>query len=129
MILVDSDVLIHYLRGKSLAREVLERHREEIAFSVITVGEIWAGVKGEREEALVSSLFRVFPVLPVTREIAKNAGLYVARYGRSHGVVLPDALIAATAQQEKCALMTLNVRHYPMFPGLAAAWPAEDGMA
>lgn len=125
IILVDSDVLIHYLRGKIVARELLERHCDEMAFSVVTVGEIWAGVKGEREAELVSSLSSVFPVLPVTGDIAKKAGFYVARYGRSHGVVLLDALIAATAWHEKCTLMTLNVRHYPMFPGLEAAWRVE----
>ncbi len=40
-------------------------------------------------------------------------------YRRSHsGIGIADYLIAATAEQSGAALVTLNVRHFPMFPGL-----------
>jgi len=35
------------------------------------------------------------------------------------GIALGDYLIAATALTEGLELATLNLRHYPMFPGLA----------
>jgi predicted nucleic acid-binding protein len=43
---------------------------------------------------------------------------------RSHTAIgLSDYRIAATALTEGLELATLNVRHYPMFPGLARPLP------
>jgi len=42
------------------------------------------------------------------------AGRYVNRYGKSHGVEVMDALIAATAKVNRLPLWTLNKKHYPM---------------
>jgi predicted nucleic acid-binding protein len=42
-------------------------------------------------------------------------------YRRSHpGIGVGDYLVAATADIEGLELATLNVNHYPMFPGLVA---------
>jgi hypothetical protein len=38
---------------------------------------------------------------------------------RHSGIGLGDYLIAATALIEGLEIATLNIRHYPMFPGLA----------
>ncbi|MDR2788183.1 MAG: hypothetical protein LBD06_07465 [Candidatus Accumulibacter sp.] len=43
-------------------------------------------------------------------------------FGRSHGVGLADALVAATVSSENAELKTLNARHYPMIKGLRAAY-------
>ena len=61
-------------------------------------------------------------VIPVTSEIAKSGGLYKYKYGKSHGIGLADAIIAATAQTENADLKTLNIRHYPMFKNLKPAY-------
>ena len=65
------------------------------------------------------SLFRV---VPVNVEIAKAGGLYKSKFGKSHGVGLADALLAATAEAENAELKTLNTRHYPMLKGLTPAY-------
>lgn len=36
------------------------------------------------------------------------------------GIGTVDYLVAATAEINECRLATLNIRQYPMFPGLAA---------
>ncbi|MDO9262812.1 MAG: PIN domain-containing protein [Desulfosalsimonadaceae bacterium] len=70
------------------------------------------------EEEFIS----LFPIAPVTAEIARAGGLYKRDYSASHGVRLADAIIAATAQFEKASLKTLNIRHYPMIKGLKPAY-------
>jgi hypothetical protein len=45
------------------------------------------------------------------------------RYRLSHGLLLPDALIAATAIEYDVTLYTKNVRHFQMIPGLAVVRP------
>jgi predicted nucleic acid-binding protein len=71
-------------------------------------------VKTDAEQAALQDFISLFPVAPVTAEIGKAAGLYKRDYGRSHGVGLADAILAATAEAENAELKTLNTRHYPM---------------
>ena len=50
---------------------------------------------------------------------------YAQRYhsfGKSHGVGLADAIIAATSQIENADLATLNTKHYPMIVRLKPAY-------
>ena len=47
-------------------------------------------------------------------EIAVDAGKYRNKFYSSHGLLLPDALIAASAKKVGAILITLNKRHYPM---------------
>jgi predicted nucleic acid-binding protein len=56
----------------------------------------------------------------VSEQVAWRAATLMREHRRSHsGIGLDDYLIAATALAEGLELATLNVRHYPMFPGLA----------
>jgi predicted nucleic acid-binding protein len=55
-------------------------------------------------------------------EVARVGGLYRRDYGKSHGVGLADAIIAATARSEGAELSTLNVKLYPMLKGLKRAY-------
>ena len=43
-------------------------------------------------------------------------------FHKSHGIDIPDALIAATAEHHELRLATLNVKHFPMFPKLRRAY-------
>jgi hypothetical protein len=86
--------------------------------SSIVVAELYAGVKGEREENVLRDFVSLFRVVDVDAEIARMAGLYKRDYGKSHGVGLGDAILAATAEVENAALITLNTKHYPMLKNL-----------
>ena len=46
--------------------------------------------------------------------MGRQAGIYLARFRKSHGVELADALIAAGAVTSKAELWTRNKKHYPM---------------
>jgi predicted nucleic acid-binding protein len=121
-VLVDTDVLVDFLRGHKNAATFITDHADRIILSAISVAELYAGVKGEDELAILSDLVSLFRVIPVNSEIAKAAGLYKRDYGKSHGVGLADAVLAATAVAENAELKTLNVRHYPMLKGLKPAY-------
>ena len=113
--IVDTDVLIDCLRGLPQAAAAIKQQLASgaLAISVISIAELEAGMRaGERGplDAFIGVMQRV----PVSEQIARTAGAYVHRYGKSHGVLLPDALIAATAHHHEGKLMTLNRKHYPM---------------
>jgi len=120
--LVDSDVLIDYLKGFDLACVLMETHIDRIGLSVITIAEIRAGIKGIEEEEALDQFLSVIPHYDVTRTIAEMGGDWVRQFGRSHGVEIPAALIAATAATHNLELKTLNTKHYPMMKDLAQAY-------
>ena len=124
-ILVDTDVLIDFLRGYEEAMSLIAVNSERIVVSSIVVAELYAGVKGGAdgvEQGVLERLLGLFRVVPVSSGIARLGGLYKRDYGKSHGVGLADAIVAATATVEDAELMTLNVKHYPMFSGIEAAY-------
>lgn len=84
--------------------------------------ELLAGARSAREERSINRLFQHAPALDVTEAIAHRAGQFLRHYRESHGITDPDALIAATAEHHNLALATLNVKHFPMFPRLKAAY-------
>lgn len=115
-LLVDTDVLIDFLRGKPLAQEILESAVSTCtaAISVVTIAEIVAGMRPS-EEKQTDEFLKGFEIIPVSEGIARLAGNLRNRHKR---VLLPDCLIAATALSEGAALLTFNGRDYP-FTGLS----------
>lgn len=121
-ILLDTDVLVDFLRGYNKAVSLVQTCSDHIILSAIVVAELYAGVKGEGEHAALDAFVALFRVAPVTQAIAQSGGLLKRDYGRSHGVGLADAIVAATAQAENAKLKTLNTKHYPMLKGLHPAY-------
>ena len=113
-LLIDTDVLIEYLRGRDRAVEYLEGLRADLYVSVISVAELFAGVRGEEEEASLKQLLLTFTVLPVTQKVAQLGGLYRREYRASHGTGIVVALIAATAEDSGVGLVSFNRRRFPM---------------
>lgn len=121
-ILVDTDVLVDFLRGYNKAVTFVDKYASQIILSPIVVAELYAGAKGNDEISVLDDFISLFRVMPLTSEIAKLGGLYKRDFGKSHGIGLADAIIAATTTSEKANLKTLNVKHYPMFSGLKPAY-------
>jgi predicted nucleic acid-binding protein len=127
VILVDSDVLIAHLRGWPAARVRLAHARETtgpVAVSVVSVAEVSGGMRGsERRE--VWRLLAALHVDDADEIVARRAGESMRRYRRSHAAIgLGDYLIAGTAEARGLELVTLNVRHFPMFSGLRPPLPS-----
>jgi predicted nucleic acid-binding protein len=121
-ILLDTDVLVDFFRGHSKAVAFVNSQSTRIILSSIVVAELYAGVKGDAEQAALENFISLFRVVPVSAEIAKAGGLYKRDYGKSHGVGLADAILAASAEVENAELKTLNTKHYPMLKGLRSAY-------
>ncbi len=121
-ILLDTDVLVDFLRGHKKAVSFVKVHSTQIILSSIVVAELYAGVKGDVEQASLDDFVSLFRVVAVSAEIAKAGGLYKRDYGKSHGIGLADGIVAATADAENAELKTHNRKHYPMLKGLMPAY-------
>ncbi len=121
MKLIDTSVAIDHLRGDDRATQLLERlagEDEPLLASELSRFELLAGVRPQ--ELDTTELFMdALTWVPVDEAIARLAGSMAAEYRRSHsGIDAIDYLIAATATVVGADLLTTNVRHFPMIPGL-----------
>lgn len=124
-LLLDTDILVDFLRGHGKATALVRASSERIILSTIVVAELYAGVKGDSELAVLNDFISLFRTVPVSVNIAKAGGLYKRDYGKSHGVGLADAILAATAEAENAELKTLNTKHYPMIKALKPAYTKQ----
>ena len=122
LLLPDTDVLIDFLRGYQQAVDFINTNASQIILSTIIIAELYAGVRGKQELTILNDFVSLFDVIPMNSEIAKIGGLYKRDFGKSHGVGLADAIIAATCHSKNAQLKTLNVKHYPMIKNLEPAY-------
>ncbi len=118
---VDSTVLIDCFRGRPEALAFLVKaRRTSNVMSVTPVRtEVLGGIRADEVRRSMSILGLVIWI-DVTVELADMAAGLRRRYHRSHsGIDVVDYLLAAAATHVAGALATSNVRHFPMFPGLA----------
>jgi tRNA(fMet)-specific endonuclease VapC len=122
--LIDTDWLIDYLKGKSVAGQLLDAlAREGIAISLITYGEIMEGIyygkNPIQQEQSFRDFLRIAPVLPLTTSSMER---FAAIRGalRAQGQLIGDAdiLIAATALDNDLSLVTQNLNHFQRIPKL-----------
>lgn len=118
--LIDTSILIDFLRGHLEALELLERERAEgpLRASEISRLEVLAGM-GPREEERTRSLLNTLMWHPVDAAVAERAGELGRVWLPSHHTIdTADLAIAATTLLGNARLLTLNVRHFPMFESL-----------
>jgi predicted nucleic acid-binding protein len=118
MILIDTNVIVDYLRKDAIAIAWFDALSERPAVSVVSILELCAGARSQRDERDIAALRQQFVCLPIHEEIGERAGALLRHFRRSHGIDIPDAIIAATAEHHGLRLATLNVKHFPMFPKL-----------
>lgn len=124
--LLDTNLIIWHLRGREHARRwISELSKFGVpCSSALSVTEVVAGIRRGGEPDTRAFLDAV-DVIPVSREIAWQAGDLIREYAR-RGVTLDfvDATIAATCLAHRLRLATYNVRHFPMPQLRRAAAPS-----
>jgi len=123
-VLVDTSVLIDYLRGHEGAAAVLERERAAAPLhaSEITRLEVLAGMRPAEEDA-TRSFLSTLAWHPVDADVAEDAGSLGRRWLPTHHTIdSADLAIAATAIRTGSELLTRTIRHFPMFSGLQAPY-------
>jgi predicted nucleic acid-binding protein len=116
-VLLDTDVAIEILRSRnqiiSSKWSSLVASGTVVLYSPVVAAEVWAGAL-PHEHHLISIFFRPLICIPTDYEIGELAGELLRKFAKSHGLEIPDSLIAATAIHHKAALWTRNHKHYPM---------------
>jgi len=117
--IVDSDVLIWYMRGQAQAKRVVDG-LGAFRISAVTYMEILQGVRSNAELRALKQFMvnRRVECVPIDHAATDRAVYLMEKYGLSHGLRMGDALIAAAVDIRGETLLTANVSHYRMIPGL-----------
>jgi len=111
--LIDTDVLIWYLRGNLRAAEVIE-NSSSFSMSAVSYMELVQGMRNKSELNLLRRTLREWntEIISLNAEITAKAIVYVEQHFLSHAVQVADALIAASAIHLGQPLLTANDKHY-----------------
>ena len=109
-ILVDTDILIDVANNDSIAVERLanESQSSTLAVSTITVMELTVGGRNKTELQTLNRFLTQFQVLTLTSQSSEMATQLLQEYFLSHGLLIADALIAATAISNQISLLSKN---------------------
>ena len=118
--IVDSDILIDVARGNADAINCLLRLEKGsvLAISAITQLELIVGCRNKAELRDLEKFLRRYQILKITDQISDRAVELVQYYFLSHGLLIADGLIAATALVHNEAFITKNQRDFRFIAGL-----------
>ncbi len=117
--LVDTDVLIWYLKGNENAYQVIE-NSSNFFISVVTYMELVQGMRNKKELNNLRKALHIWnaKILYISEEISAKAMFYVEQHFLSHSMQLADALIGATAIAYGNPVLTGNDKHYKVLKDL-----------
>jgi len=119
-VVVDTDILIDAGRGVAEAVSCLKTIEREsaLATSAVTQMELLVGCRDNREQHDIEKFLSRFQVIKITGAASDAAVDLLRRYRLSHGLLIADALIAATASVLDAPLISKNHRDYRFIAGL-----------
>ena len=120
LVIVDTDVLIDASRGVSEAISCLQQVEQQssLAISVVTQMELFIGCRNKAELGVVESFLQRFQIIRLNEQISDAAVDLLRRYRLSHGLLIADALIAATAIYLDEPFVTKSQRDYRFIENL-----------
>lgn len=124
--LIDTTVLIDLSRGDQIAADYVDNERKAgtaLSISIVSAMELVVGCRNNAEVAKAQKLLAKYSTMPISPLISQRAFDLIVAYTKSHGLQVPDALIAATALVEALELMSDNDRHFRMIPNLIVSRP------
>lgn len=111
--LFDTDIFIWAQRGNVKAARLIDRSPERF-LSVFSYIELLRSARDGEQHRRTHDFLSAFgfEVLPLTENIGHRALIYVEQYTLSHGLRAGDAIIAATAAENKMTLVSGNAKHF-----------------
>lgn len=118
IIICDTGVFFAYFKGNENIINELDNHIgfENLGISVITIGEIYYGMR-KNEKLATKTLINQFNKYLINKEICIKFMELMLGY-LDNRIGIPDAFIAATAICNSVELYTLNTKDFDYIEGL-----------
>ncbi len=119
-VLIDTDILIDVFRGIDTAINRLQGESKTalLSISVVTEMELMVGCRNKSEQQKLSVFLNNYGILKINESISDQAVELLRQYRLSQGLLIPDALIAATALSLDIPLLTKNQSDYRFITGV-----------
>jgi len=124
---LDSDVLIDYLRGAGPGRDLVRELASGAGYRVTAVSAFeLALARSYREHPRPVHAVLAAPLLTLTRKAALRGGALLAELRRrGEAIDVRDAVQAGICIETGATLVTRNTSHFERVPGLELADPAK----
>lgn len=114
--LVDTNVFSKIFRGEVLVKNYVESLNAAVCATVYI--ECLQGSKSNREKREIKKYLFNFPLLLITLKVSRRAIEFIETYSNTHGLLLADALIAATALENDLTVVTYNASDFSFIQNL-----------
>ena len=119
LVLCDTNILIDLSkRNQDIIQNLKAIGTVNVRVSAISAGEFIFGALNKADLVKINKALDAITIIQVSEEISKEGIALVKRYGLSHTLTVPDALIAATALIYDLPLYTLNRKDFRFIKGL-----------
>lgn len=111
-LLVDTDIIIDFLKGVKPARDLFKSKNIDIYCSILSKKELLSksGLSNSERKRILGLMLKL-KVLKIDRDINNKYMLLVNNYGERQGSIV-DYVIAATAYAKNLPLLTRNRKHF-----------------
>lgn len=121
--LVDTTLLIEHLRGNEQVKVFLKKTTPSI--STVSIAELIQGSRDKDELVAAMKLVLSLSEITIDKKISNKATQLMKKFYLSKGLKFLDALIAATALENKLTLITGNLKHFKFIEGLSVVYQED----
>ena len=120
MTIVDTDILIDVARGVQEAIDCLQNIQANSVFAIsaVTQMELIMGCRNNVELQKLDSFLKSSHIIQINEAVSEKSVELLRNYRLSHGLLIADSLIAATALIMNVPLISKNQRDYKFIVGL-----------
>lgn len=119
--LPDTNIFIAIFKGDARLKTFIETSDSTI--NTIVYLELIQGAKNKTDVGKIEKYLNRFELIHFDKAISQKAIELVRDYSKSHGLMLPDAVIAATCLENELTLITYNARDFRFIKNLKILEP------
>lgn len=119
-VFIDTDILTDFGQDQQDAVHTIAQleRRHYLCISFIVAMELYTGCRSKKDLTNLDSFLSDFEIVFISKNISKQAFIWMRKFRSSHGVEINDMLIAATAYCSNSGFINKNQKHYQFLPDL-----------
>ncbi len=115
---LDTNVLIEILKNNQQTIKQVESLPPPLFVSIISAMELIYGALNNKELKKLQQFLSLFTIIQLNEKVSLQAFSLIVKYGKSHTLDIPDALIAASCLENNKILFTYNRKDFRFIPNL-----------